>query len=560
MPPDAPVQPARPRHRGAIQWGTMQWGAMRRGAMRRARLCLALLAPFCAAPAGAEDIPLPRFRPVDAPHHVYAGGWEHFVGGGLAAFDCDGDTLPELFAAGGANPGQLLRNRSTPGGALRFVADTPPALAETGITGAYPLDLDSDGWQDLVLLRAGENRILKGGPDCRFAAFADLGSDLSGGDRWTTAFAATWEPGQTLPSLAFGNYVDRSDPDGPFRACDDNLLFRPAAGSDPGGGPGYGAPIRLTPGHCALSMLFSDWARQGRADLRISNDRHYYVDDGQEQLWAMGDPPRLYTAEDGWQRHQIWGMGIAQRDLDGDGRAELFLTSMGDQRLQRLTDPARPAYADAPYALGTTAHRPYQGDDGRPSTGWHVAFGDVQNDGRDDIFIAKGNVDQMPGSAMADPNNLLIAGPDGRFTEAGGQAGIASPHRGRGAVLDDLNRDGRLDLAVVNRRAPLEIWQNVTEGTGHWLGLALRQPPPNRDAIGAWVELEAGARRQHREWLVGGGHAGGRAGPEHFGLGRAETARLRVTWPDGTRSGWIETPVNRYLTLIRDGTHTRIAP
>ncbi len=78
-------------------------------------------------------------------------------------------------------------------------------------------------------------------------------------------------------------------------------------------------------------------------------------------------------------------MGIAARDLNGDGLPEVFLTSMGDQRLQALAERDRPAFQHVPYARGTTAHRPYTGGDGRPSTGWHVAFGDVQNDGRDDI-------------------------------------------------------------------------------------------------------------------------------------------------------------------------------
>lgn len=483
--------------------------------------------------AGAA-IAEPAFAPVPVPDHVYSGGWEHFVGGGIAAFDCNGDHLPELYAAGGEAPAMLLRNRSAPGGDIAFDADTPDALAVTGATGAYPLNIDSDGIMDLIVLRAGQNLAFRGTGDCGFADFGAPLPDL--GQGWTTAFSATWEAGQTLPTLAFGNYVDRDDPDGPFEACDDNLLLRPD-------GDAYGPPVTLTPGYCALSMLFSDWGRHGRADLRISNDRHYYVRDGEEQMWAMEATPRLYTQADGWNTYRLWGMGIAQRDLDGDGLPEVYLTSMADQKLQSLHPGATgPSYDDATYERGTTAHRPFTGDDGRPSTGWHVAFGDIQNDGRDDIFVAKGNVEQMPGSAMKDPNNLLIQQPDGNFAEYGEKAGVASMARARGAALIDMNMDGLLDLAVLNRRSPLEVYRNISGDTGNWLAIELHQAGPNSAAVGAWIEVKSPSRTQSREITVGGGHAGGSAGPEHFGLGPDDQAQLRVIWPGGHTSGWQDLP------------------
>lgn len=516
----------------------MGMGGRARGGGAVAGLAVLLLSG--AAPAGTLA---PRFEPVAVPAHAYDGGWEHFVGGGVAVLDCDGDGLPDLVAAGGEGPTRLLRNR----GAMRFEAATPPALALGGVAGAYPLDLDGDGWLDLALLRVGENALLRGGPDCAFAPFAAgpfADPRLSGGDRWTTAFSAAWEAGERLPTLAFGNYVDRADPEGPFEACDETLVFRPE-------GDGYGEPLAL-PGHCALSMLFTDWGRRGRMDLRVSNDRHYYVQGGQEQLWAMEAVPRLYGEAEGWRSYALWGMGIASRDLDGDGRPEVYLTSMGDQRLQSLEPGAAgPSYADAPFARGATAHRPHTGGDGRPSTGWHPAFGDVDNDGRDDLFVSKGNVEQMPGLAMDDPDSLLMQQGDGTFAEAAAEAGVASLARGRGAALADLDLDGRLDLVVVQRRAPLLVYRNVTDGAGRWLAVEPRQPGPNARAVGAWIEVEAGNGRWSREVTVGGGHAGGAAGPEHFGLGAAGEARVRVIWPDGAASGWAVVEPGRLVTLSR---------
>ncbi len=511
----------------------------------RALAAMALGALSAVAPARAQ--PVPAFDPVAVPEHVYAGGWEFFVGGGVAVFDCNGDLLPEVYAAGGAGPARLMRNDTpTPGAPLAFSEATPPELALPGVIGAYPLDIDSDGRMDLAILRLGENLLLRGRPGCRFAPF-DASLGFVSDDRWTTAFSATWETGQALPTLAFGNYVDRSDPKGPFRACDANMLYRPE-------GERYADPLPLTPGYCTLSALFSDWGRHGRADLRLSNDRHYYVDGGSEQLWAMEPTPRLYTEADGWKTYTLWGMGIASRDITGDGYADVFLSSMGDQKLQ-LFDPdaGGPSFRDATYGRGTTAQRPYAGGDGRPSTGWQIAFGDVQNDGLDDVFIAKGNVQQMPGLAMRDPNNLLVQQPDGRFVEMGEVAGLADMERGRGAAFDDLNLDGRPDIVVVNRAAPLRIWQNTTADTGNWLLIELEQPAPNRRAVGAWIELRTPSRTQVREITVGGGHASGSATFQHFGIGPAEEAELRVIWPDGTASDWLAVAANRILKLARAG-------
>jgi hypothetical protein len=533
------------RLRDTARHAWQRWYCTSRAGWRTALMALTL-ASLPPQVALAAD---PLFAPVQVPQHVYDGGWEHFVGGGLAVLDCNGDGRPDLVAAGGSNPPILLQNTSAPGGQIGFVDATPAALALTATTGAYPLDANNDGLMDLMMLRVGADVLLHGAGDCTFAPAA-----LDSGDHWSTAFSATWEAGHARPTLAFGHYVDRTDPDGPFEACDSNTLWRPAQ-------TGYES-TPLAPGHCALSMLFTDWARTGRPDLRISNDRHYYVRGGQEQLWAMEAAPRLYTEADGWRRHMLWGMGIAVRDLDRDGRDEVYLSSMGDQRLMEQTGdesadknsdtpPNKPTYQDVPYARGTTAQRPYIGDDGRPSTGWHIAFGDVQNDGRDDAFIAKGNVQQMPGNAMEDPNNLLIGMSDGSFAERGDSAGVASVHRSRGAALVDLNADGLLDLAVVNRRAPLEVWQNVTTGTGNWIGVALHQNGTNTQSVGAWIEVDDGSAIQSREITVGGGHAGGSVGPQHFGLGPAETIRLRIRWPHGDWSDWQSAKTDQTLHITR---------
>jgi hypothetical protein len=482
----------------------------------------------------------------------YDGDFAFFVGGGVAALDCDDDGRADLFFAGGSEPAALYRNESPVGGALRFRQEPSPVTDLDAVTGAYPLDIDGDGHIDLAVLRRGENVILRGLGECRFERANDeLGVD--GGDAWTVGFSATWEGSNRLPTLAFANYLV---PDGD--TCDESVVLRPATA-----GARYASPIGLRPGYCALSALFSDWDRSGERDLRLANDRHYYRD-GSEQLWHVvpGEAPRLYTESDGWRQLQIWGMGIASQDLTGDGRPEVFLTSQGDNKLQTLAGgQAEPSYEDIALERGVTAQRPYAGGDVLPSTAWHPEFEDVNNDGLFDLFITKGNVDAQLDYASRDPNDLLLGRRDGTFVEGAQDAGIVGFERGRGAALVDLNLDGMLDLVVVNRRENIKVWRNVGGGDaeqpepqGHWIALRLRQPGPNRDAIGAWVEVEVGDRIIERELTVGGGHAGGQLGWVHAGLGDEESTRLRVQWPDGETGPWMDAQADQFVIIERGAT------
>ncbi len=501
------------------------------------------------APAEPREPPVLRFVEEAAAgglDHAYEGEFTFFVGGGVAAFDCDDDGRADLYLAGGAAPAALYRNESPVGGALRFTAVPGEATDLEGVTGAYPLDIDGDGHVDLAVLRIGENVLLRGLGGCRFERANDAWG-FDGGDAWTTAFSAKWEGSAELPTLAFGNYLVLDDGGRPIGECGDGALVRPA-------GTRYGTPAALSPGWCALSALFSDWDRSGRGDLRISNDRHYYRD-GEEQLWrvAAGEPPRLYTRDEGWRKVQIWGMGIATHDVTGDGRPEAFLTSQGDNKLQALVDgESGPAYTDIALARGVTAHRPATGDQTLPSTAWHAEFQDVNNDGLIDLFIAKGNVEAMTEFATADPSNLLVGRPDGTFADGAAAAGLVSAGRGRGAALVDLNLDGLVDVIEVNRRENVKLWRNTTTGDADgWIALRLRQEGPNRDAIGSWIEVRAAGVTQTREVAIGGGHGGDQLGWVHIGLGDAEEADVRVQWPDGEVGPWLEVEAGRFLEVTR---------
>ena len=68
--------------------------------------------------------------------------------------------------------------------------------------------------------------VMRGKGACQFER-ANEAWNFTGGNFWNTAFAATWEKGNTWPTLAIGTYVDRHEEMFPWGSCTDNWMIRP---------------------------------------------------------------------------------------------------------------------------------------------------------------------------------------------------------------------------------------------------------------------------------------------------------------------------------------------
>ena len=165
------------------------------------------------------------------------------------------------------------------------------------------------------------------------------------------------------------------------------------------------------------------------------------------------------------------------------------------------------------------------------------------------VLVAVGNALPTPASAAMEPTAP-------RFVKVAAAAGVSHVYTSDweyfvGGGVATFDRDGRLDLVVVNRGSPVEIFHNQGQTTGNWLQLRLEQSGPNRNGIGAWIEVSDGARSWSREVTIGGGHASGANGWIHFGLGAAEAVRIAVHWPDGHSAQLKNVQPNTFLTLTR---------
>ena len=105
---------------------------------------------------------------------------------------------------------------------------------------------------------------------------------------------------------------------------------------------------------------------------------------------------------------------------------------------------------------------------------------------------------------------------------------------GRGAAFGDVDNDGDVDIVVSNGNGSLRYLRCEGDSKNHWLLLDLRQPGPNRFAIGARVTVRAGKLVLVDEVRCGGSYLCHNDLRMHFGLGGNERiAEIEVRWPDG---------------------------
>jgi hypothetical protein len=158
---------------------------------------------------------------------------------------------------------------------------------------------------------------------------------------------------------------------------------------------------------------------------------------------------------------------------------------------------------------------------------------DLDNDGWKDLFTANAHVTDNIGLFSGDryklSNSVFPNGGDGTF-DAPLEVGPLRAHRG--AVITDLDGDGRPDVVVSVLGERPEVWRNVTSNGNHWIDFKLIGGKSNRDGIGAVIH--AGSQWNHQSSSVG--YASSVLAPVHFGLGaQSSVPSIEIEWPSGVK-------------------------
>jgi hypothetical protein len=521
------------------------------------------------------DVRFPVFQDVAADcgiDHVYDNGASpralmvESTGGGAGWFDFDHDGLLDLYLTQGGDPCpapsdtrplDAFYRQLSPGQFVNVVRETGVEAAGYG-HGVAAADFNNDGFDDLFIANAGQNRLLLNLGD---GTFEDVSKSLVGA-RGVWSSTAAWgdvdrDGNLDLYVCNYAIYdpchpVECLDKDGIPSICHPRNVEPEPDDFFRNGGDGNLAECSKDvglhgDGNKALGVVIADLTGDDRPDLYIANDttaNFLFVSDDDGQLFR-NDALVLGGGFSATGETQA-SMGIAFGDYDNNGFPDLLLT--------HFTGEANTLYRNlGPKGLQDVSGLTGMREPSLPKLGFGAVMSDFNSDGLIDLFVTNGHIDPRyfdgEGYAMS-PQLLSFDG--SRWQEADAESGSFFTRKavGRSVASADFDDDGDLDLCVVHHNSPAAVLRNDSE-RGHWLKLRLIGLQSNRNGVNAKVRLLAGETEYVQELPGGTSYAATHERALFFGLGDyAGSLNAEVIWPSGMTDRFELDQADETLTVI----------
>ncbi|MDB5352413.1 MAG: hypothetical protein JWN86_3660 [Planctomycetota bacterium] len=479
------------------------------------------------------------------------------LGCGLALFDYDGDGKLDIYfcsnrklplsAENKAMGNRLYRNL----GGMKFedVTDKAKVGFRGFCHGAAVADVNGDGKPDLYLTTYGSNVLYLNNGDGTFRdASAGSGIDVK---PWSSGAAFLDYDGDGKLDLYVTRYARWTEA-GPHKYCGDakrgirvfcspydftperHLLFR-------GNGDGTFVDTTEKAGVVrrdgrGLGVVAADINHDGKTDLYVANDgcpNFLFINNGDGTFTDATESSGAATNGAGAVQGS---MGVDIQDVDGDGQPELFVTNFRGEYNTLYQNLGGGNFQDVSAQAGIVK-------DSLAFVGWGCGLADFDNDGRPDMLVANGEIDdnlRQFGQEVDFDQPTVVWRNMGRskFVRVMNPGPFfAKDHNARGAAFGDLDDDGDLDVVLILTDGKPAVLSNESVNQGNWIRFALEGSRGNRDAIGATVEVYAGGQVFQR--LVRGGDSYLSVNDRRalIGIGTLDRVdRVEILWPGGRKT------------------------
>jgi enediyne biosynthesis protein E4 len=451
--------------------------------------------------------------------------------------------------------------------------------------GAVWADYDNDGYTDLFIYKWGCPQLFKNEKGIRFTD----ATAKSGLPEWVNSNTAIWTDYNSdgYVDLFIAGYY-REDID-LWHLKSTKILTESFEYAQNGGrkyllknnGNGTFTDVTIEAGlnstRWTLAAGATDIDHDGYPELFIANDygvSEFYFNDGGRRFLEKGSQALIGLSPKS-------GMNVSFGDTYNQGRFGIYISN--------ITEPGILLQGNNFWVpipeKGKVLYQNTAGQNGIEAGGWSYCaqFGDLNNDGFLDLYVANGYISGAKGtsywydySKVTGGNSAIISDIEnwppmkgrsqsgyqenkiwlnegsGHFRNVAKYVADSEKYDSRAVAMADLWNRGALDVIVANQNNYVLVYKNHADLENHWIAFELEGNRCNRNAIGATVDLYWDSKLQSQTITAGIGFCSQNQHRIQFGLGKNPKADKAVIWWPGGHRQIVQDPAIDKVNFIKE--------